>query len=235
MNPLGTGLSQHPPPRDVVVSCLWGQRPGPWRLFNNEKSSEIDYNAYFDYYHRQWEYFSQQGSVCFTEFDDIRETIRQLKNGASREDVVLELDKHQKTESQTHTNEVLQTSINFAARILVMVKLGRLQHEVPQRRTLDWESGSLREFLRHRFPSTPQIGCENVRLTKTFDAWSLENVGGIRIQFTDNLADHLRLVDDDEVVLIFHHASFLEHQNTGYVHGYKLNLNPGRNRARLTA
>ena len=58
----------------------------------------------------------------------------------------------------------------------------------------------------------PTLSCEHVRLPKSFDAWSIEMVGGIEIAFTDNLADHLLLVEEDSKVLIFHHVSFLEVQ-----------------------
>jgi hypothetical protein len=51
-----------------------------------------------------------------------------------------------------------------------------------------------------------------VRLPKTFDAWAIERIGGISIQFTDNLADHLLLVNDDTTLLVFHHVAFLELQ-----------------------
>jgi hypothetical protein len=39
-------------------------------------------------------------------------------------------------------------------------------------------------------------------------------MAGLEIVWTDNLADHLRLTDDDTKVHIFHHASFLEIQRT---------------------
>jgi hypothetical protein len=52
-----------------------------------------------------------------------------------------------------------------------------------------------------------------VKLEKLFNARSLERIGGISIDWTNNLADHLRVKDDrnDKIkVAIFHYASFLK-------------------------
>jgi len=49
-------------------------------------------------------------------------------------------------------------------------------------------------------------------MNKIFTARNIDRIGGIRIRWTNNLADHLRLSDDDGAVFIFHHASFLKFQ-----------------------
>lgn len=95
-----------------------------------------------------------------------------------------------------------------------MLRFGRLQYEVGPREYITWTEGSLRSFLNGYFDTSPELSCDQIRLPKSFDAWSLENVAGIKVSFTDNLVDHLRLVDDDGKVMIFHHASFLERQRS---------------------
>jgi len=202
------------PPPEKIAERFWGRRLGAWRLSNGEKCSEISWKAYFDYYRRQWQYFSQQGSTCFAGFEELCYAVEQLTRGATQEDLIQELRKrHQTSSPQTYTEETFRNSVSFAARAAVMLRFGRLQHEVHPDRSLNWETGSLREFLESHFDAKPQLGCDSIRLVKSFDGWSLENIGGVRIEFTDNLADHLRLVDDDKVVRVFHHASFLEYQN----------------------
>ncbi|KAK4198528.1 hypothetical protein QBC40DRAFT_156709, partial [Triangularia verruculosa] len=54
------------------------------------------------------------------------------------------------------------------------------------------------------------LECEAIKLPNSFDAWAVENLGGIMVGFTDNLADHLRLVRNGGAVLIFHHVSLLQ-------------------------
>jgi hypothetical protein len=59
---------------------------------------------------------------------------------------------------------------------------------------------------------------EHVKLEKIFIARNLGRIAGIEIQFTNNLADHLRLMnEDDKKVTIFHNASFLIGQRKKYV------------------
>jgi len=51
-----------------------------------------------------------------------------------------------------------------------------------------------------------------VKLEKIFNARNLGRIAGIEIEWTKNLADHLRLIDEDRKVAIFHHATYLECQ-----------------------
>lgn len=45
----------------------------------------------------------------------------------------------------------------------------------------------------------------------------MERIADITIYWTDNLADHLRMVEDDRVVAIFHYATFLARQRHNLV------------------
>lgn len=109
--------------------------------------------------------------------------------------------------------------VTHAARLLTMVKVGPLESEPknPQK-YVTWNDGTLRQCLDEYF-FKPVLSTERVRLPKVFDAWAIERLAGIRISFTDNLADHLRLEEGDDQgeveVLVFHHASVLQGQGQG--------------------
>jgi hypothetical protein len=49
-----------------------------------------------------------------------------------------------------------------------------------------------------------------VRLESIFIALNLELIGDIQIVWTDNLADHLRMSEEDTKVAIYGHAQFLK-------------------------
>ncbi|TGJ87792.1 hypothetical protein E0Z10_g908 [Xylaria hypoxylon] len=101
-----------------------------------------------------------------------------------------------------------------------MLKVGVVRHQASPHLCLKWEKGDLQSFVRERFNKPPVLDCHHVRLPKSFDIWSISTIGGLKVEFTDNLGDHLLLVDDDTTVLLFHHASFLECQvNTLYPDG----------------
>jgi hypothetical protein len=65
------------------------------------------------------------------------------------------------------------------------------------------------------FPLVPALTNRSiirVKLDRLFIARNLERIAGLKIVWTDNLSDHLRLMRDDTEVTIYPHASFLEHQ-----------------------
>lgn len=112
--------------------------------------------------------------------------------------------------------------MTYVARTLLMVKVGSLVSEPNNpRKYVTWNSGVLRDCIATYFNEDPKISIDGFRLPKTFDAWRIERLAGIRISFTDNLADHLRLEEEDDEgdseVLIFHHAAFLKSQGEEYV------------------
>ena len=67
--------------------------------------------------------------------------------------------------------------------------------------------------MKNYFHAPRLLDNEHVKLEKIFSALNLGRIAGIEIQFTNNLADHLRLMgEDDKKVWIFHNASFLRVQ-----------------------
>jgi hypothetical protein len=69
-------------------------------------------------------------------------------------------------------------------------------------------------------PASTPPACthRHIKLEKQFNALNLQRIAGIRISWTDNLTDHLRMMDDDKTVAVFYHASFLKYQKHKYVH-----------------
>ena len=114
----------------------------------------------------------------------------------------------------TPPNEIekLDGSINLAARLLLMIDFGSLQYGFSSRKRLIWDDNSLKEFIGSYFGRTLALGHERVNLEKIFNARNLGQIAGIEVLWTDNLADHLRISDEDKKVAVFHYASFLEYQ-----------------------
>ncbi|KAH6672957.1 hypothetical protein B0J14DRAFT_654684 [Halenospora varia] len=118
-----------------------------------------------------------------------------------------------------NADEILEGSINFAARLLIMVpawgmiSMGR-SLIVTGETKLDWKDGPIRQLVLHHFDHQVQM-TEKVKFEKLFNARNLERVGGIKIRWTSNLADHLRMREDDRTVELFHYVSFLDlHKNS---------------------
>ena len=99
-------------------------------------------------------------------------------------------------------------ALTFAASLWFSISFDQIHDIVRPGRYLEWHNASsLREAIR-AFPPRPVLS-ENVKLPKTFTAANLEQIAGIKVQWTSNLADHLVLKDDDTKVMLYHQASFL--------------------------
>ncbi|KPM35589.1 hypothetical protein AK830_g10978 [Neonectria ditissima] len=116
----------------------------------------------------------------------------------------------QDTRGDNEVQEAYENSLELAARLLLMLRIGKVNNQFLHRRCLLWEDGSLRDFVASYFAEAPKMNTHDVKLPKSFNGWSLESIGGIQITFTDNVTDHLLLTDDDSKVFVFSYVTFLE-------------------------
>ncbi|KAI0147411.1 hypothetical protein GGR57DRAFT_261672 [Xylariaceae sp. FL1272] len=189
-----------------LIRLLW-LSPAKYTLVNGDAGSELTHEAYCEYYRHQWHLLaSGRRDVAVLDTRDLHPLIRRLQANETRQNIVDDLMKSQAGRSE----DTCKNAVNLAARLLLMLKFDVVKFQAVPRGVLDWQDDSLRGFVGAYFSRAgPVLGHDRVRLPKMFNAWSLEMVAGIKVDFTDNLADHLLLADDSRV-LIFHHASFLE-------------------------
>lgn len=114
--------------------------------------------------------------------------------------------------------EIVRDSLNLAIRLLLMIPIGPFLATggaitVSGETYSPWREGTIAEFVSTVFAPRNAMR-ERVRLEKGFNARNLKRIAGIEIRWTSNLADHLRMRDDDTAVELFHYASFLRfHQD----------------------
>ncbi len=179
---------------------------------NAEPIENLDFLPYIEYYTQQWNAITATLDgryVTVRTHDDVLEIVQLLREGNDRESIV----SHLRMKYSSAIEDACESSINLVARLLLMLKIGVMKHQVAPRGFIAWERGSLADMVNKRFSEPQVLDTHHVRLPKSFNAWAINVIGGLQIEFTDNLADHLLLVDDDDKVLIFHHASFLECQH----------------------
>jgi hypothetical protein len=180
-----------------IAAALWNTPPA-------EVQPSLNY--YFKYYVQQCELIALHGGgthVSIETHQDIM-TIAQLAKAQQTPD---EIRKHAGIRNGGNDH-----SIDLAARLLTMVEIGNLSYAFSGSRKVEWLGGSLQDLLSHTFQSTPVLSPKNVKLDRICNAFNLGVIAGIDIIWTNNLADHLRLMNDDKSVAIFHHASFLKRQ-----------------------
>lgn len=207
-----------------IVTILWKDRVQDtnYRLRNGDPVTLLQHDGYVTYSKVLQSHVANELGVRETILSsDITSKVTQhLRNHLSKQEVVTKLAGilARGTGQTNLTPQYREEIVIYTARLLVMVDVGRLMSESHVHRQLPWNDGSLRKCIDGYFIKSKDSSTFNVKLPKAFNAWTIEMVGGIRIQLTDNLADHLLLTDDDGAVLIFHQASFLSYRIKGKFH-----------------
>ena len=113
----------------------------------------------------------------------------------------------------SENDNTLEGAINLVVRLLTMVDIGHFPRTYTGRTAYQWVDGACAGFLGGTvFPHQKTLSGQGVKLGSLFTARNLHLITGLDIQLTANLADHLALREDENKVLIFHHASFLKSQ-----------------------
>ncbi|KZM21243.1 uncharacterized protein EKO05_0011540 [Ascochyta rabiei] len=141
---------------------------------------------------------------------DILNLIHLFDNGASRESIKECLIAGASTHHRPNEDEMLDGAIDLAARLYLMVNVAAQVRMVSEQTRLEWTTGSLEVALQTHFQEPQVLDHMGLRLDPMFTVCNLERIAGIKIVPTDNLADHLRMVDRDGTLAVFHNVSFLK-------------------------
>jgi hypothetical protein len=214
MTTLGRSLNSvsiNPTVKREIIENFW-----PHKRFSGTRQGELDWESYFRYYERQChDALINQGQHVLARTDqDILELVHQLENSITRDAIKEHLRLRISRRHRPDEDEILDRTIDLATRLYLMVNVALVYPVISGQTQLKWDSGTLKDFLADYFSEPQVLGNEGIKLERTFTASNLERIAGIHIKPTNNLADHLRMIDkDDKVVAIFHHASFLRRQN----------------------
>jgi hypothetical protein len=173
---------------------------------------EVDYQPYFEYYESQCDHaLHQRGRhIVVRSHRHIIDVARKLDTGQSREQIQESLKDLFTSETPSNAAHILDNSVDLAARLYLMINIGASKSTAERGSKLAWKTGTLQSLLNSHFSEPQELRNSNVRLEKIFTVCNLERIAGIKFVPTDNLADHLRMAEDDKIVAIFHHASFLQ-------------------------
>ncbi|KAI0523808.1 hypothetical protein F5B22DRAFT_417995 [Xylaria bambusicola] len=147
---------------------------------------------------------------------DVVEIISQIHQDKERTSLHQEVSKKLVGGSSPNTHNSVNGSLNLCSRLLIMTSIGEPPLGTDGPNTIHWDAGTLRDFTSAYFGPASNGGVklhpDNAQIGRIFTALNLTRIGGMRIEWTRNLADHLRLVDDDKTVSIFDCAAFLKFQ-----------------------
>lgn len=171
-------------------------------------------SAYLNYFERQSGMARQNDNplspICTQE--NILTIVQHLKSGNSREEIKYELFSHSHQEA-SEISDYIDNAIDLAIRLWLMVHIGAVPQGVTSQTAIIWREGRLKDAMESHFQHE-MILTESVKFQKVFNARNIERIADVTIQWTPNLVDHLRFVEDGRkpVLNIFYCAEFLEMQ-----------------------
>jgi hypothetical protein len=186
-----------------IINQLWPRRPSV-----QLQADDLDWDAYFAFYSDQCKTFK---NTTLTTHRTLVEAARALEKLPSKVDVreALRLQIPDSKPEKEH-DHIIEDSIILVIRLFIMMEIGRPRLGFTGRPPLLWNDGDLKTFVQDYFNEPPALNHAGIKFEPIFNARNLERVAGIKIEWTSNLADHLRMMEDDgKTVAIFHHASFL--------------------------
>jgi hypothetical protein len=199
-----------------IINGLWGLSISPLHM----TTGGVSYESYFSYYMEQCNLALYDGErhISSKSHQDIIEIAARIRSQVNRKDIMLWLSSRLPLPKRENEEEQINGSIDLTVRLLCMINIGELQFGFSGQERLIWSENSLEHWIKGYFNAPRVFHNENVKLEKIFTARNLGRIAGIEIQFTNNLADHLRLMsEDDKRVAVFHNASFLVGQRKKYV------------------
>jgi hypothetical protein len=193
-----------------IVNHLWRSRAGALSRHN-----EFDWDAYFAYYTRECTAaLIDEGSHLSARSHQHLLNIAHLLEDESTEEETRRKLRQTLTTQRCSADEkkMLDGSIKLAARVLAMVSIGPLPSEISGKHSLPWHQGSFQDAVHSYFKDPPEIDLDpkDDIIGTDLTCHTIERVSGIEVILTDNLVDHLRLVEGDKKLCVFHHASFLK-------------------------
>jgi hypothetical protein len=190
--------------KQTICDTFWGKYT---------RKHELE--AYWNFYTKQCDYALHDAGLHMQArtHEDILEVARLLKAGRTRSEIrdVLRL---KFTKQHNNEDELMDRSINLAAKLLLMIDFDDVPYSFSGRQRLQWDTDTLKACLQAYFNDPPALGHEGVKFQRVFHAMNLERIAGVQVIPTNNLLDHLRLTHDDTRLHVFNHISFLRLQAT---------------------
>jgi hypothetical protein len=220
-SPINLHFSLHLPPvlevRCAIINSLWRCDTSLEKFIQDQHG----WDSFFEYYNQQCAAALHDGGsrMMIRTHQDLVNIIHDIRDGqGTRSSIKTRLRSSFNSPEPEDSDELICDALDLCARIFLMTSIGTFRNIVgPTQRTLRWQDDEdLKNLLSREFSQQRNV-TDHVKLERLFNARTIERIAGIKITWTNNLADHLRLLDDDTRVVIFHHASFLKKMQSWYV------------------
>jgi hypothetical protein len=203
------------PLKFAILKSFWGANILSQTTINNELQLE----PYFSYYSKQCHLMLGDGGrhIAARRHHDISNIVQLFNERKTLEETVDTIRSNILHLNLPDEEDMILGSINLAARLYLMMSFGEIPNAHTPERALSWPSASIQDFLKQHLEPRRVLGSTSVKLQKIFNARNIQRLARIKIEWTSDLGQHLRMIHDDERVAIFHNSSFLRLHQRGYV------------------
>lgn len=195
--------------KQLIIEGLWGPQPIVKKFSNGERPQELNLDTYFRFYFSSWAHAvrNSEGPMWAQTDQQILRIVEQLRNNCTRESIRDEM-------ACVDPSSDIESSIDLAAQLLFMLDFSASpQNAISGTEKVIWTHDTVKSAIDKHFSYKPEPTEACVYLDQGFTGYNIEQIAGVEIFWTDNLADHLRLIEEDTTkVAIFHHVTFLECQ-----------------------
>jgi len=197
-DPLDAALSSRqvslsPSARYNILFTCWGFPLS----FDKYQARSQDFDAYFHQYEKACEQLSPRGLGELTH-KHILETFRGIVVGQKKECKQKLESEFTRLQSINVDEKLIDECILFAGRHILCLDLSEWQN-----------SETIKEFMETKSVSKSTLK-DSFRLSRSFNARTLNKVAGMKITWTRNLRAHLRLSDNDRELAVFHLVAVLD-------------------------
>jgi hypothetical protein len=191
--------------RERLIAALWG---------TSQTSSELNSQPYIRTYIEQLSVsLNDPNHTTIKTHQDVIDIAYQIRNTTPKGDIIASL-RRPSSPGAPIDDRIVVNSIDLVAKLMLMIEVGDLPFGFSGHHRLKWQSGGLKQSVQKHFSAALPALNDHVKLDKLCKARNFERIAGLKITWTDNLAEHLRLTDDDQQIAIFHHATFLKNHKT---------------------
>ncbi|KAH5216334.1 hypothetical protein HBI62_170630 [Parastagonospora nodorum] len=197
-----------PGARVDIFRSLW-----PDRSPQITPEHQPDLKAYFSYYTKECNkaLLDEGQYLSARTHEDFLRIATLLRTKSDKEEIKLEIRRHLTAgRSSKAEDKILESTINLVTRLLAMINVGPLQNEISPQWSIPWHEGSLDKAVHAHFNNYLDTNCQDDVLQPHFTLRNFDRDANISIIWTNNLVDHLRLVNKDKGLCVFHQVSFLK-------------------------
>jgi hypothetical protein len=191
-----------------VIQSLW-----PDSVTIPQTVEPSDWDAFFVAYTNECNaaLFDQGRHLGIRTHKDLLDICALLRTQATKEHMDMKIrQKFTIARDSKEEDMMVNGSLNLAARVLAMIKVGSRSCEISGELVVPWrQDQSLYGAVSMYFDLFSNSEVENVVFGSDFTARNINQISKIEIIWTNNLADHLRLVEKDRKLCVFHHVTFL--------------------------